>query len=100
MSRSLDEAPPRCIVVRVTAHTKKIVADALRLPRNARAELTQRLILSLDDGARDRNAESAWLKEVNRRRKEIAAGKNVLLTHEAVMREAWTQLHAARRHAS
>ena len=85
---------------RMTVSAKKIAADALRLDRNARAELTQKLILSLDEGPRDKLAGAAWLKEVARRRKEIAAGRDVLVSHEDMMREAWAQLHAARRHAS
>lgn len=84
----------------MTARAKQIVADALRLDRTARAALTQKLILSLDEAPKDKNAEAAWLKEVARRRKEIAAGRDVLVSHEDMMREAWAQLHAARRHAS
>jgi hypothetical protein len=84
----------------MTARAKKVVADALRLDRDARAALTQKLILSLDEGPRDKRAGAAWLKEVARRRKEIAAGRDVLVSHEDMMRDAWTQLHAARRHAS
>jgi len=84
----------------MTARAKKVVADALRLDRDARAELTQKLILSLDEGPRAKRPGAAWLKEVDRRRKEIAAGRNVLVSHEDVMRDAWSQLHAARRHAS
>ena len=84
----------------MTARAKKIAAEALRLDRTARAELTQKLILSLDEGPRDKRAEIAWLKEVTRRRKEIAAGRDVLVSHEDMMREAWAQLHASRRHAS
>lgn len=84
----------------MTARAKKVVADALRLDRDARAELTQKLIRSLDECPRDKRAGTAWLKEVARRRKEIAAGRDMLVSHEDMMRDAWTQLHAARRHAS
>ncbi|MBI5769771.1 MAG: addiction module protein [Verrucomicrobia bacterium] len=84
----------------MTAHAKKIVADALRLDREARAALMERLILSLDDGPRDKDAGAGWLKTVAQRRKEIRAGRAVLVAHEDMMREAWSQLHAARRHAS
>lgn len=84
----------------MTARAKKTVADALRLDRTAREQLTQKLILSLDEGRRDKHAEGIWLKEVSRRRREIAAGRDVLVPHEQMMRDAWAQLDAARRHAS
>ena len=96
----LDDVPPDTTIMAMTARAQKIVADALRLDRDARATLTKKLILSLDEAPKDKNAEGAWLKEVSRRRKEIAAGRDVLISHADVMREAWAQLHAARRHAS
>lgn len=84
----------------MTAQTKKIVADALRLPRAARARLTEKLILSFEDAKTEPKTESAFLTEINRRRREVAEGKDVLIPHEEVMRNAWSKLHAARRHAS
>ena len=78
----------------MTVRAKKIVAEALRLDRTARAELTQKLILSLDEDPPDKRGEAAWLKEVARRNKEIAAGRDVLVSHEDMMREAWAQLLA------
>lgn len=96
----LDGGAPGSIVGPMTARAKKVVAEALRLDRNARAALTRKLILSLDEAPKDKNAETAWLKTVSRRRKEIVSGQDVLVAHEDMMREAWAQLHAARRHAS
>ncbi len=84
----------------MTAQAKKIVADALRLPRAARAKLTEKLILSFEDTQAGLKSETAWLAEVNRRRKAVADGKDALIPHEEVMRGAWSKLHAARRHAS
>jgi putative addiction module component (TIGR02574 family) len=84
----------------MTAQAKKIVADALRLPRAARAKLTEKLILSFDDSRTESKSETAWLAEIDRRRKEVTDGKNPLIPHEEVMRKAWSKLHAARRHAS
>lgn len=84
----------------MTAQANKIVAEALRLPRAARARLTKKLILSFDDAQAESKSGAAWLAEVDRRRKEVADGKHVLIPHEEVMRNAWFKLHAARRHAS
>lgn len=84
----------------MTAQAKKIVADALRLPRAARAKLTEKLILSFEDRQTVPKSEAAWLAEIDRRRKEVAAGKDVLIPHDEVMRSAWSKLHAARHHAS
>ena len=84
----------------MTAHAKKIVADALRLPRAARAEHTEKLILSFEDNQIEPRSESAWLKEIERRRKEVADGKGVLIPHEDVMRTAFSKVHAFRRRAS
>ena len=99
-SPTLDEGASPSTLPHMTARAEQTVAAALRLDRDARAELTRKLILSLEEGPRDRRAGAAWLKEVARRRKEIAAGRDVLLSHEDMMREAWARLHAARRHAS
>ncbi len=84
----------------MTAQAKKIVADALRLPRAARAKLTEKLILSFEDRQTEPKSEAAWLAEIDRRRKEVIDGKDVLVAHEEVMHRAWSKLHAARRHAS
>ena len=84
----------------MTAQAKKIVAEALNLPRAARAKLTEKLILSFDDDRTQPKSEATCLAEIERRRKEVAGGKDVLIPHDEVMRKAWSKLHAARRHAS
>ena len=84
----------------MTAQAKKIVDDALRLPRADRAKLTEKLILSFENRQTVPKSEAAWLAEIDRRRKEVTDGKDVLVPHEEVMRSAWSKLHAVRRHAS
>ena len=84
----------------MTAQARKIVAEALRLPQADRARLTEKLILSFDDSRAAPRSEAEWLEEIDRRRLAISSGKAGLVTHEAVMRGAWSKLHAARRRAS
>ncbi len=50
-----------------------VLADALQLDANARAEIAAQLIASLD-GAPDPDAETAWRAEIQRRVAEIEAG--------------------------
>ncbi len=54
--------------------TEKIIAEALRLPPEARAALASRLIESLDTEV-DEGAEAAWSAEIARRLAEVDAGK-------------------------
>jgi putative addiction module component (TIGR02574 family) len=50
-----------------------VLADALRLDDNARAELAAELLASLD-GPADRDAAQAWDAEIDRRIEAIEAG--------------------------
>jgi putative addiction module component (TIGR02574 family) len=50
-----------------------VLADALRLEPDARAELAAELLASLD-GPADADAETAWAKEIDRRIEAIEAG--------------------------
>lgn len=84
----------------MTAQAKKIVAEALNLPRAARTKLTEKLILSFENEKGESKSEKAWMAEIEQRRKEIVDGKDVLISHEEIMHKAWSKLHAARRRAS
>ncbi len=53
---------------------KKLLADALRLPPEARAALAGQLIESLDQEV-DEGAEAAWSAEIARRVQELEGGK-------------------------
>ena len=57
----------------MTSAAKAVLADALRLGPNERAELAVEVLASLD-GPADTNAESAWEQEVRRRIEAIDAG--------------------------
>jgi putative addiction module component (TIGR02574 family) len=49
-------------------------SEALRLPREDRAVLARDLLLSLDQGDFDDDAESSWASEIEARSAAIAAG--------------------------
>jgi putative addiction module component (TIGR02574 family) len=71
--------------------TRKIEAQALRLPPKERARLAQRLISSLDPEC-DRDAEQAWLEEAERRLDELEAGKVAGIPAEQVLEKAHSTL--------
>lgn len=53
---------------------EKLLADALRLPPQARAALAAQLIDSLDEEI-DEDAEAAWSAEIARRVRELETGR-------------------------
>jgi putative addiction module component (TIGR02574 family) len=67
----------------MTKAAEALLADALRLDPDARAELVAELLASLD-GPADPNAETAWNAEIERRVAAIEAG--------TVRLESWEQL--------
>jgi len=69
----------------VTKPMAAVLAEALRLDDNARAELAAELLASLD-GPADSDAESAWDAEIERRIAAIEAGTVQLEPWERVRR--------------
>jgi putative addiction module component (TIGR02574 family) len=67
----------------MTKAAEALLADALRLDPDARAELVAELLASLD-GPADPDAETAWNVEIERRVAAIEAG--------AVRLESWEQV--------
>ena len=57
--------------------TPSVLADALRLAPDARAELAAELLASLD-GPEDRDAQAEWNAEIDRRIEAIEAGTSAL----------------------
>ena len=57
----------------MTKATEAVLADALRLDLDARAEVAAELLASLD-GPADPDAETAWAVEITRRVAAIEAG--------------------------
>jgi putative addiction module component (TIGR02574 family) len=69
----------------MTKAAEVVLADALRLDVNARAELVAELLASLD-GPDDPDTEDAWKDEIERRVAAIDAGTVRLEPWEAVKR--------------
>jgi len=65
----------------------ELEAQALRLPRRARARLAQRLISSLDSQA-DASVDKLWFQEAEHRLRELQSGKVVAIPAEKVIRKA------------
>ena len=69
----------------MTHATAAVLAEALRLDEQARAELAAELLASLD-GPADADAESVWAAEVERRVAAIEAGTAPLESWDDVRR--------------
>jgi putative addiction module component (TIGR02574 family) len=69
----------------MTKAAEAVLADALRLDTDARAELAAELLASLD-GPADPDAEAAWTAEIERRVAAIEAGTVALEPWEDVKR--------------
>ncbi len=67
----------------MTKPTEAVLADALRLDAQSRAQLAAELLASLD-GPSDPDAEAAWQAEIQRRVADLKAGK--------VKLEPWDQV--------
>jgi putative addiction module component (TIGR02574 family) len=53
----------------------KLLTDVLQLSPEERAEVAHKLLLSLDEGPDDVNAEAAWSQELERRAEDIRQGR-------------------------
>lgn len=69
----------------MTQSTAAVLAEALRLDEQARAELAAELLASLD-GPSDPDADSEWAREIERRVASIGSGQAVLEPWEHVRR--------------
>ena len=66
----------------------KICIEVLSLPRDARAEIAHRLLISLEKDKPDSKAEKAWKAEIRRRRRDVQEGRSKLIPASEVMRKA------------
>ena len=66
---------------------QRIEDDALHLPKEERAQLVQRLVLSLESPSRE-ELRSDWLLEARRRAQELDDGSVQAVPSEDVMRKA------------
>ena len=84
-SNRLLASVPEHKIVAMTKTAEALLADALRLSREVRAELAAELLASLD-GPADPDAEAAWAAEIERRVDAIEAGTLTLEPWEDVKR--------------
>lgn len=73
------------------AAVAEVLADAMRIPVDARADLADRLILSL---AGDEGYDPAWVAEMNRRMDEIQSGGARTIPAEDLFAKLRTRRHA------
>jgi putative addiction module component (TIGR02574 family) len=72
----------------MTAEVPELLKKALALPPEARAELADSLLESLDAEPADEGVEAAWSVEIQRRIEEIDSGKVKMIPYEEVRRLA------------
>ena len=73
-----------------------VLAQALQLPPEERADVAKRLIASLDEPA-DEDVEAAWLTEVERRLQDVDRGTAKFEPWEVVRARIATRLRTNRR---
>jgi putative addiction module component (TIGR02574 family) len=77
----------------MTATVAKISVEALSLPRKSRAELAERLLVSLEDEESSPEIEAAWKTEVKKRYKKFTSGKASVRPAKDVMRDAYRSMN-------
>ncbi|WP_437294799.1 addiction module protein [Sorangium sp. So ce426] len=72
-----------------------VLAEALQLPPEERADVAKRLIASLD-GPADEDVEAAWLAEVERRLQDVDRGTGNVEPWDVVRERLATRLRTTR----
>ncbi len=72
----------------VNARAKKLLGEALELPKSARAKLAHDLLLSLEDEPFDSpdEVEKGWAAEIGRRLRDVEDGRVKLIPAEQAVR--------------
>jgi putative addiction module component (TIGR02574 family) len=78
------------------ASQQAILAQAMQLSREQRAEVARELIASLDEPA-EPDVESAWLAEVERRLHAVDSGASATLPWEVVRERITARLRPTRK---
>ncbi len=78
------------------ATANDLLSDALRLPPEERARLAHELLLSLEAGGEDSDAEAEWARELERRAQEVISGKAELISPEEARRQVNERLKRLR----
>ncbi len=74
------------------ATKEELLSDVLRLPAEERAEVAHKLLLSLEEGAEEPEAQSEWSAELERRAREVLDGSGKTVSWEQVEERISTQL--------
>ena len=74
--------------------TDDLVAEALRLPRSERARVAEELLSSLEEPADE--VAAAWATELERRSRDIAAGRVQVVAWETVRTDILKELEERR----
>ena len=72
--------------------TEKICIEALSLPRDARAEIAHRLLVSLEGEDFPDDVSELWRDEIERRRKDFREGKAKAVSAEEALRRAYAAI--------
>ena len=72
--------------------TEKVCIEALSLPRDARAEIAHRLMVSLEDEDFSDDVSEAWRSEIQRRRQDFRDGRANTVSAEEAMRRAYAAI--------
>ena len=75
--------------------TEKVCIEALSLPRDARAEIAHRLLVSLENEDFSDDVSEAWREEIARRRQDFREGKANPITAEEALRRADAEIGRA-----
>lgn len=70
----------------------KICIEVLSLPRETRAEIAHRLLVSLEDERSSPEIEDAWKTEAEQRYKNVKSGKTSVRDAKRAMRDARKKL--------
>lgn len=76
--------------------TEELLAQVLRLPLRDRARVAKEVIASLDEEPADAEAEVAWAKEIEKRARDVVAGRNVVEEDGAMFRDIRNGLSSGR----
>ena len=72
--------------------TEKVCIEALTLPREARAEVAHRLLVSLENEDFSDDVNESWRKEIERRRQDFREGKANPVSSEEALRRAYAAI--------
>jgi putative addiction module component (TIGR02574 family) len=74
------------------ATKEALLSDVLRLPPEERAEVAHKLLLSLDEGSEDPDAQAAWSAELQHRAHEVLDGSVKTVPWEQIEERISTRL--------